>query len=125
MGRFGERIGTVEAIAFSTLVTATLSLGALLVARHSLVGYADGFRSPAWLWTAGVMSALIITALTFAAPRIGTTATIAILLAGNLTMAAVIDRFGWFGLDRIPLGWPRLLGLALLAVGAALTLWRR
>ena len=36
-------------------------------------------------------------------------------------MGAVIDRFGLFGLERIPLGWQRLLGLALLGVGAALT----
>ena len=35
-------------------------------------------------------------------------------------MGAVIDRFGLFA--EIPLGWQRLLGLALLGVGAALTL---
>jgi transporter family-2 protein len=125
MGRFGERIGVVEAFAFATLVTAALSLGALLVARQSLAGYADGLRSPVWLWTAALMSAIIIAALTFASPRIGTTATIAVLVAGNLVMAAAIDQFGWFGLDKLPLTWPRVLGLVLLALGAALTLWRR
>ena len=36
----------------------------------------------------------------------------------------MIDRFGLFGLERIPIGWPRLLGIALLAVGAALSLRR-
>jgi bacterial/archaeal transporter family-2 protein len=125
MGRFGERIGVVEAFAFSTLVTAGISLAALLIARQSLAGYADGLRSPVWLWTAALMSAIIVAALTFASPRIGTTATIAILVAGNLVMAAAIDQFGWFGIDKIPLAWPRVLGLVLLALGAALTLWRR
>jgi len=38
--------------------------------------------------------------------------------------AAVVDRYGLFGLDRIPLGWPRVLGLTLLTVGAVLTLKR-
>jgi uncharacterized membrane protein YdcZ (DUF606 family) len=37
-------------------------------------------------------------------------------------MAAAIDRFGWFGLDRIGIEWPRILGLLLLGAGAALTL---
>jgi uncharacterized membrane protein YdcZ (DUF606 family) len=37
-------------------------------------------------------------------------------------MAAVIDRLGLFGQDEIPLAWPRLLGIALLAAGATLTL---
>jgi transporter family-2 protein len=125
MGRFGDRIGTVEAFAFSTAVTAGISLAALLVARQSLAGYAAGLRSPLWLWTGALMSAIIVAGLTFASPRIGTTATIAILVAGNLVMAAAIDQFGWFGLDKIPLTWPRVLGLVLLALGAAFTLWRR
>jgi transporter family-2 protein len=124
MGRFGERIGTVEAFAFATVLTAAISCTALLVTRQSLAGYAAGFRSPVWLWTAALMSAIIVGGLTFASPRIGTTATIAILVAGNLVMSAAIDQFGWFGLDRIPLTWPRVLGLVLLALGAAFTLWR-
>jgi uncharacterized membrane protein YdcZ (DUF606 family) len=37
-------------------------------------------------------------------------------------MGAVIDRYGLFGLEQIPIGWPRFLGIVLLAVGAALSL---
>lgn len=122
MGRFGERIGTLEALAFATLLTALLSAGLLLAARQSLVGYADGARSPLWLWSAGLMGLIVVVTITFAAPRIGATATIGLLIAGQLSMGAVIDRFGLFGLDRIAIGWPRLLGIALLAAGAALSL---
>jgi uncharacterized membrane protein YdcZ (DUF606 family) len=39
-------------------------------------------------------------------------------------MGAVIDRSGLFGLDQIPLTWPRVLGILLLAVGAGLSLYR-
>jgi transporter family-2 protein len=39
-------------------------------------------------------------------------------------MAAVVDRFGLFGLEKIAFRWDRLLGIALLAAGAALTLKR-
>ena len=49
---------------------------------------------------------------------------VGLLIAGQLAAATAIDRFGWFGFDRVALDWPRLLGLALLAAGAALTLWR-
>lgn len=124
MGRFGERVGTLEAFAFATMVTAILGVALLLAARQSVAGYADGARQPAWLWAGGVMGAIIVLGITFAAPRIGTTATIGILTAGNLATAAVIDRFGLFGLDRIELRWPRVLGLLMLAAGAALTLKR-
>ena len=45
-----------------------------------------------------------------------------LLIAGQLVAATVIDRYGWFGFDRVALDWPRALGLVLLVAGAALTL---
>jgi uncharacterized membrane protein YdcZ (DUF606 family) len=52
------------------------------------------------------------------------TATIGIVIAGNLLSAALIDRYGLLGQDVIPIDRWRLLGLLLLAAGAALTLSR-
>ena len=70
------------------------------------------------------MGAFIVFTVTLAAPRIGAAATIGLVIAGQLVMGAAIDRFGLFGLERISLHWPRLLGLALLAAGAGLSLKR-
>lgn len=124
MGRFGERIGVVEAVAFASMVTTLVALASLLVVRQSLSGVADGLRAPPWMWLAGVMSAFIVFAVALGPPRIGTTTTIALIIAGNLLMAALIDRYGLFGLDRIGLTPIRVLGIVLLGVGAALTLYR-
>jgi transporter family-2 protein len=124
MGRLGERIGTLEALAFATLLTAGICGVVLLVVRRSAAGYAHGLHTPVWLWIGALMSALIVFALTLAAPRIGAAATIGLMIAGNLIMGAAIDRFGLFGLDRIGLEWPRLVGLALLVAGATLSLAR-
>ncbi len=124
MGRFGERIGVFEAFAFAAIVTALVATALLLATRRTVTGLADAFREPAWLWIGGFMGALIVLTITVASPRIGTTATIGIIVAGNLAMAAVIDRFGLFGLEQIPLSWPRIVGIALLAVGALLVLRR-
>ena len=124
MGRFGERIGVLEAVGFSTLVTAVVALAAVAAARQSLGGVAGGLRAPPWLWVGGVMSALIVFAVALAPPRIGTTTTIALVITGNLAMATVIDRYGLFGLEQIGLNPVRILGIALLAFGAALTLYR-
>jgi transporter family-2 protein len=124
MGRFGERIGTVAALAFAAIVTTVVACGALLVARRSLAGLADGARQPPWLWIGGVAGAFIVFTITFAAPRIGAVATTAVFVAAQFAMAIMIDRFGLFGLDRIPLAWTRVAGIGLLAAGAALTLHR-
>jgi transporter family-2 protein len=122
MGRFGDRIGTVEALAFATVVQVVVTFLALVIVRQSVSGYSAGLHQPPWMWIGGLMGALIVFSVTFAAPRIGAAATIGIAIAGQLVMGAAIDRFGLFGLDRIPLHWPRLLGLALLAAGAGLSL---
>jgi transporter family-2 protein len=121
MGELGERVGVVPALALSAAVTVVVALSALLVMRQ---GIAEAVRQPAWLWTGGAISAFIVISVTVAPPRIGTTATIGVIIAGNLAMAAVIDRFGLLGQEQIGLGWPRLLGIGLLAAGAALSLHR-
>ena len=67
---------------------------------------------------------LIILAITVASPRIGLAATIGIIIAFNLGVAAIIDRFGWFGFDQIAISWTRAVGLVFLGAGAALSLYK-
>jgi transporter family-2 protein len=122
MGDLGERTGVFPALAFSGIVSIVLGLSLLLVVKQSLSGLGDVMRQPLWLWTGGALSVLIILAITVASPRIGLAATIGTIIALNLGMAAAIDRYGWFGLDRVAIGWPRVIGLVFLGVGAALTL---
>ena len=92
--------------------------------RAGAGGLGDAFRAPAWMWLGGVMGATVVFAITFAPPRIGATATIGILIAGQLVMGAVIDRFGLFGVERIGISLPRAAGIVLLGIGAALSLVR-
>ena len=126
MGRFGERVGSSRRSRGPLMLSRPTSrLFALLVAR-------PGSRRP----RTGVVGAevalgrrrssatFVVFTITVTTPQIGTTATIGLLVAGQLAMGAVIDRYGLFGFERIALTWPRALGIALLAAGAALTLKR-
>jgi transporter family-2 protein len=122
MGKLGDRVGIFEALAFSTIVAVVVGFTSLLVVRQSVDGIGAAARQPVWLWTGGALSAFIVLAITVGPPRIGVTATVGIVIAGNLVMASLIDRFGWLGNDQIALNWQRVLGIALLAAGAALTL---
>jgi transporter family-2 protein len=122
MGKLGERVGIFEALAFSTIVALAVGFTTLLVVRQSVDGIGAAARQPVWLWTGGALSAFIVLAITVGPPRIGVTATVALVIAGNLVMAALIDRFGWLGNEQIALNWQRVVGIVLLAAGAALTL---
>jgi transporter family-2 protein len=123
-GRLGDRIGSLEALACAVVVGGVTALAVLLVARRSLGGLRAGFSAPKWMLLGGLMSVVIVLAITVAGPRIGIVATTAFLIVGQFSLATAIDRLGWFGVTQVPFAWPRLLGLALLAAGAALTLKR-
>ena len=124
MGRFGDRIGTLQALAFSTVVTMVLALVVLLVVRRSVGGLGDALRSPPWMWLGGAMGVFIVFTITLVQPRFGTFATVAIFIVAQIAAGVAIDRFGWFGVERVGLEWTRVLGVVLLAAGAILALRR-
>ena len=124
MGKLGERIGSLEAVLIAAIVTGLIVVPVLLVTRRGVGELGDTLAQPWWMLTGGALGAFIVLSITVAGPKIGTTAVVGLLIAGQLAAATAIDRFGWFGFDKVGLDWPRLLGIALLAAGAALTLRR-
>jgi transporter family-2 protein len=124
MGRFGGRVGVFEALAFSTAIQLVLAVVVVLAVRRGLGGLHHVTSTPLWMWAGGLMGFTVVTAITFAQPRIGATAVIGILIAGQLVMGAAIDRYGLFGVEQIGISPYRAVGIALLGIGAALSLVR-
>jgi transporter family-2 protein len=75
---------------------------------------------PAYAWVGGLYGAFFVTAAAFAAPRIGLALFIALLIAGQLGMALLLDHLGAFGLPRQPVSPVRLVGVLLILAGAVL-----
>jgi transporter family-2 protein len=124
MGRLGGRVGVLEALAFSTAVQLLVSAAVLLAVRGGVGGLRHLGSTPAWMWIGGLMGFTVVASITFAQPRIGATAVIGILIAGQLVMGAVIDRFGLFGVEQIAISPARAAGIVLLGIGAGLSLVR-
>lgn len=122
-GALGRRVGTIGAAGFGVIVAAILVIVlALMLGRGgSMVAV---IHEPPWLWLGGLFGAMIVVAIAYAPPRIGTFATVALLIAGQLVAGALIDAFGWLGSPRIPVTLARVAGLVLVTAGAALTLKR-
>ena len=122
MSSLGARIGVVEAIGFATVLSSVIAVAGLLIVRRNLTGVGHAVHQPWWTLMGGVIGLFILFTITYAGPRIGVAATVGILIAGQLVMGAAIDRWGLLGSQQIALHWPRLLGIVLLAIGAALSL---
>ena len=123
-GRLGDRVGSLEAVTTAAVIGCAVALAALVLARRSVAGVGEAVTGPKWQLLGGVMSVFIVLAITVAGPRIGIVATTAFLIAAQFGLAALIDRYGWFGVEQVPVTWYRLLGIVLLVAGAALTLRR-
>ena len=61
-----------------------------------------------------------MTTALIAVSAIGAGGVAAATITGQLTASVAIDRLGLFGLDEVPLGPERLLGVALLLAGTFL-----
>jgi transporter family-2 protein len=122
-GALGRRVGTIGSAGFGVILAAILVI-ALALALGRGGSMVAAVHEPPWLWLGGLFGAMIVVAIAYAPPRIGTFATVALLIAGQLVAGALIDAFGWLGSPRIPVTFARVTGLFLVAAGAALTLKR-
>jgi transporter family-2 protein len=75
---------------------------------------------PPFAWAGGLYGAFFVTAAAFAAPRTGLAMFIALLIAGQLGMALLLDHLGAFGLPRQPVSPVRMAGVLLILAGVVL-----
>lgn len=114
-----DHVGDLGA-AFVSLVVATAIIAVLLlVVGHP--GRLAGVSSIKPVDLIGALGGAAVVAVGLAAVRpLGAGAVIALLVAGQVIIAVVADRLGWFGLHQVGLGAGRLLGVALVIVGTVL-----
>jgi transporter family-2 protein len=116
----GKSVGTFQA--------ATVSFAVGLVALALIAGIAGGgfgdlseIRSvPVVYLIGGLLGAVYVTTVLVAVRTLGAGGVTAATIAGQLTMALVIDAAGLLGVAKQPVTGLRILGVALLAAGTFL-----
>ncbi len=111
----------------ATLVSVMVSVMAMVL----IVGINRGggtlsaaLTAPRWALVGGLLGVIGLLGSVISVPRLGTAATLTLMVVGQLTMAAMIDHFGWLGVTQRPLDTVRVLGLVLLAAGGTLVIQR-
>jgi transporter family-2 protein len=77
-------------------------------------------QMPWWGWLGAVCGATYVTTVFTAIPVIGTSATVALTVAGQQIASLLVDRQGWFRLPRRDISALRLGGVATLLAGVCL-----
>ena len=97
--------------------------GAIVVLVLLLIGFAPSWPSIAQLkstpmiyYTGGIYGVIFVTAILTLTPHIGIANTLVATIIGQLIISVVLDHYGFFGLQRLPVNGYRLLGCAGLVV---------
>lgn len=116
----GQRIGILQS-AFIIHLGGTIVAGGLLIAVPG--GNLAAWRSVPWYALgAGALGVMLVSAISLAIPRIGVAATVGLVVAVQIGMAAWLDHYGLLELNvRLFDTW-RFVGMVLLMVGAWLVL---
>lgn len=120
--RLGDKVGVLEANAFVQLVGFALALTIALIFGKGDIHQLG--QAPWCSWLGGVLAPVITVTVMLAIAGLSPTVAISTILLSQLTIAALIDVFGWLGSEKLPFTWQKLLGVALMVGGVLLMKWK-
>jgi transporter family-2 protein len=114
-----RHVGDIGAAFISILIAGAL-IGVLLLAfgETGRLSGISGIRPEHVL--GGLGGAAVVYVGLVAVRPLGVGGVVALLVGAQLAGSVVIDRFGWFGVHHVPLGFGRLAGLVLVIAGTLL-----
>lgn len=120
--RLGEKVGVLETNALVQGVGFLLALVLVFFfgkGNIRLIG-----QSPWYTWLGGVIAPIITVTVMLSIKGLSPTVAISAILLAQLTIAALIDAFGWLGADKVPFTWHKYVGVGLMAAGVLLMKWK-
>jgi transporter family-2 protein len=109
-------MGPVAMVALSGFATTAVAAGiSLFLVRPELTG-----RAVVYAVVSGVLGALILGGIAFAAGQGGVARTISLVIASQLLVSLVLDSIGFLGTDPRGFGPLTILGVALILIGGTL-----
>ncbi|CAI0803363.1 Uncharacterized protein conserved in bacteria [Serratia rubidaea] len=123
--RLGRAVGgPLWAASISALAVALILALLALAAGKPWPKLSQMAGLPYWAWLGGVCGAVVLSATTAVAPKIGAAGMIALVMVGQVVVAMLLDGTGWLAMTVQPLSAQRLIAAALLVAGALLMGWK-
>ena len=116
-----QHLGRPEWATLANFGAGFLAMALVLLARRApLPTAAQVTGAPWWTWTGGALGAFFVFATVVLTPRLGVATSLAVILAGQLLSALLLDHTGALGLATREITPGRMAGVALLAAGVYL-----
>ncbi|NMB35670.1 MAG: DMT family transporter [Firmicutes bacterium] len=125
-GALNSALGKVVGLLEATLIVLLIGfLTALLFLYPLGLGKGDILKlggAPWYTLGGGVLIVLITYGVAASIPQVGAAKATTAIVAAQVTAAALIDHFGFFGLTALSFSWWKVLGLVFLATGTYIML---
>ncbi len=120
--RLGDKVGVLETNAFVQLVGFGLAFLIALFFGKGDIRLLP--QSPWYSWLGGVIAPIITVTVMLSIKGLSPTVAISAILLAQLTVAALIDAFGWLGSERLPFTWQKYVGVGLMVAGVLMMKWK-
>jgi bacterial/archaeal transporter family-2 protein len=116
----GRSVGTFQG-AFVSFIVGTIALAIVAGLSRGGMGQLGEIRGLPWYYLiGGLLGAVYVSTVLVTVRHLGAGGVTAATIAGQLTLAVVVDQFGWLGVDRHTISLARALGILLLVAGVVL-----
>ncbi|MCQ4295636.1 DMT family transporter [Pseudomonas stutzeri] len=116
-GQVARHLGNVMGAALLSFAVGTLALLLIVLVQRDVPALQTLKSLSWWHWSGGLLGAFFIATAAFAAPRTGALLFMALLLAGQLFVALLLDHFGWAGFRQSSISLGKVSGLLLVFAG--------
>lgn len=114
--------GVWSASAFVQFTALLVCLGAWLCVERSPLFNVFSVE-PKYMLLGGAIGALITYTVIRSMHMLGPAKAVMFIVISQLIIAYVIELFGWFGVEKQPLDWRKVFGMAVTVIGVILFKW--
>ena len=119
--RLGKDLKNPTFVSVESCVIGAVALALyMLCTRTALPKASLMAHEPAWLWIGGAFGATYVLITVVATPKLSVATVTAVVIAGQMLVAVLLDHFAFLGLDRHPLNAGRIVAVVLFGIAAEL-----
>jgi transporter family-2 protein len=109
------RLATLHSFMIGTLLMIIINL-----ISGGFKAYGGIFKAPPYLWIGGIIGTVVVYVGAKVTTILGVATTLTIMVSVQLLTSMVIDHYGLFGVEKVPMDLSRVAGIALMVIAVKL-----
>jgi len=118
--KLGKTVASPLYASLISFLIGSAGLALYILLTRQTVSFTALKSAPLYVWVGGLLGACYVTAIILLFPRLGPGLTFGLVVAGQMTLAALLEHFNILVSQPHPITFIRILGMLLIIVGVIL-----